>query len=144
MWRVLAGFVAALAIAALPRVSLADEEQRPPERPNPEMLLKRLDSNQDGKVTADEIPEAAPEQLKAMLRGADNNDDKVITKEELAAAMQRHRPGPPGRGALRRAGGGAAARGDLRPAGAAPRRAPPATHRLKPSGPGLSRALPPA
>ena len=79
MCRVLAGFVAALAIAMLPRVSLASEEQRPPERPNPEMLLKRLDSNQDGKVTVDEIPERAPEHFKAMLRDADKNDDKEIT-----------------------------------------------------------------
>lgn len=82
----------ATALAVLCSAATAEDQKRPGPR-GPEMMLKRLDQNQDGKVTADEIPEAAPEFVKGLLKRADKNADKTVTAEEFRAAISQFGPG---------------------------------------------------
>ncbi|NQT11322.1 MAG: hypothetical protein HQ582_01145 [Planctomycetes bacterium] len=96
--RLLSGFLSIVAFVVFSQAALADGERKPPRRTGPESFFMRLDANQDRQVTEDEIPDRAPEGLKAMLRRADKNNDKKITAEELAAAARQHRPGPPAAG----------------------------------------------
>ena len=49
---------------------------------SPTELLSRFDENNDGKLTADEIPEQAT-RLVQMMQDADKNQDKSVTKKEL-------------------------------------------------------------
>jgi len=68
--------------------------QDQPRRPDPAALFERLDRNRDGKITADEMPEG--ERGERLLRAADRNNDKVITKEEFLAQTPRGGQGGPG------------------------------------------------
>lgn len=97
MCRTLSLFVAIASIALLPQFAAAEKPDRP-DRPNPAKLFDRLDANDDGKVTADEVPEGAPERLKQMLIRADANKDKTLTKEEFKEAIKRRAGGPPHHG----------------------------------------------
>jgi Ca2+-binding EF-hand superfamily protein len=72
---------------------LAAEGERGPGPFEPRVLFQRLDKNQDGKITADEIPEGAPERIKEFLKRADKNQDKVVTAEEFREAVQQFHPG---------------------------------------------------
>jgi len=92
MSRWLFGVLTAGVVAALTPVVLADDSGRPA-HPGPEALFKRLDANQDGRITADEIPEKAPDRLKAMLKRADENGDEKLTAEEFGQAMSRFHQG---------------------------------------------------
>jgi Ca2+-binding EF-hand superfamily protein len=70
-----------------------------PRGSGPEMLLQRLDANQDGQISTDEIPSRAPDRLKAMLKRADANDDQKVSSDELAKVAAQfgpigHRRGP--------------------------------------------------
>jgi Ca2+-binding EF-hand superfamily protein len=47
---------------------------------DPERMFERMDTNGDGKITRDEIPEQAP----PMLERLDSNGDGAITREELS------------------------------------------------------------
>lgn len=65
----------------------------------PNEMIQRLDSNGDGKVTVDELPEG----LKARMTGADTNGDGTLSAAELTAAFAKMRaagggPGGPGGG----------------------------------------------
>ncbi len=60
-------------------------------RPNPAEMFKRMDKNNDGKLSKDEVPE----QFWARLSRADANHDDVLTKAELEKAFQ-NRGGPGG------------------------------------------------
>lgn len=51
------------------------------ERPNPAELIKKLDKNQDGMLSKDELPAGAWERLSRL----DKNKDGKITKEEVSA-----------------------------------------------------------
>jgi hypothetical protein len=119
----LAAMLIALVVALLPQAVLAAEGPTPqqflealrgphaqrgggastrgPQAPRFEVLLERLDANDDGKVALDEIPERAPGHFKAMLKRADRNEDKVITRDELAAAARQFRPPGPAPGSRR-------------------------------------------
>ncbi len=89
--------LSAVALFFLPRPATADDDQaKGPERPGRDMLMKRLDANQDGAITKDEVPEQAPEFLKAMLKQADKDGDGKVTKEELAALRPMGPPRGPG------------------------------------------------
>ncbi|MBT4864206.1 MAG: EF-hand domain-containing protein [Planctomycetaceae bacterium] len=48
----------------------------------PEALLDRFDTNKDGKLTKDEIPEQA-QRLQQMMKDADKDRDGTITKKEI-------------------------------------------------------------
>lgn len=61
-------------------------------RPAPEALFDRFDKDDDGKLTADELPERIAER---MLEHADADGDGAVTLEELQAARP-ERPGGPG------------------------------------------------
>lgn len=69
-------------------------------RPNPDELFTRLDLNQDGKLTKDEIPE----RMQDLVARADADKNEEVTKEELAAMFRNlggpggPRPGGPGIG----------------------------------------------
>lgn len=66
----------------------------------PNEMIQRLDTNSDGKVTMDELPEG----LKARMTGADSNGDGTLSAAELTAAFAKMRAagggpgGPPGGG----------------------------------------------
>ena len=115
--RILPSVLTALAVVVLPQIVAAEEaDQGPPPlgpaaafgrpgwagwseaaRPapgprfDPKVLFKRLDANADGKVTADEIPAAAPDRLKALLKRADVNGDRQVSPDELAEAVKKMR-----------------------------------------------------
>jgi len=63
----------------------------------PNEMIQRLDTNGDGKVTVDELPEG----LKARLASADTNSDGTLSAAELTAGFAKLRAaggGPPGGG----------------------------------------------
>jgi len=122
--------VAVLAVVLLPALSLAQPGPqrgrggpgfRGPGGPGgpgghgPGAMFDRVDKNKDGAITADELPKEAPDFVKEMLKKADKDGDKKVTKEEIQAAikarMAAHRGGR-GRGP---GPGGPAARGPGRP-----------------------------
>ncbi|NLX96805.1 MAG: hypothetical protein GXY83_11570 [Rhodopirellula sp.] len=83
-----------LAVAALLSASHVYGAEGPASEagpPGPDTMFQRLDRNHDGKVTADEIPDQAPEFLKEMLKRADKDGDKTVTAEELREATPRSR-----------------------------------------------------
>lgn len=62
------------------------------EGPNPAKLIEKLDTNGDGKLEGDEIPE----RMKERIARLDTNNDGAIDKEELAVmAGKMKRPGGP-------------------------------------------------
>jgi len=76
-------------------------------------ILERIDTNKDGKLTGDEIPE----RMRANIERIDANSDGAIEKSELETMMSRMRGGRgPGGGGERGRGG--------RPGGDQPRRPP--------------------
>jgi hypothetical protein len=80
---------------AIPAVAIAEKD--PPKQKSPrdfgKRLFARLDQNDDKKITEEEIPEKAPQRLKALLKKADRNDDKVLEPNELAAAAAKVKDG---------------------------------------------------
>ena len=67
----------------------------------PEALLSRFDTNKDGKLTKDEIPEQA-QRLRQMMKDADKDRDGVITKKEITQYLSNRG----GQGGRPQAGGG--------------------------------------
>jgi Ca2+-binding EF-hand superfamily protein len=66
---------------------------------NPDEFFKRLDSNGDGKVTLDEVPEPAKRIVEGMLERSGKAKDAGLTKEDIAKLGQNFRPGAgPGAG----------------------------------------------
>ncbi|MBI5760786.1 MAG: EF-hand domain-containing protein [Planctomycetales bacterium] len=73
-------------------------EGRPPFG-NPEEMFNRLDTNSDGKITLDEVPDRAKAIVEQMLERAGKGKDGSISKEDYLKAMAQFRPGagnPPG------------------------------------------------
>ncbi|MFZ5831628.1 MAG: hypothetical protein ACOY3P_16200 [Planctomycetota bacterium] len=102
--RVWMGLLVTMAtVAALPQLAAAADENVGG-RSGPSMLLERLDKNDDGVIDASEVPEGTPEAIKGMLKRADKDGDKRITKEELAGVaedLRRGREGSRGPNGLR-------------------------------------------
>jgi hypothetical protein len=98
--------VPAIALAMFAGLGLAQERgderperQRPlappggdrPARPVPP-LLRALDADHDGEISAEEIANAS-----AALSTLDANGDGVLTRDEIAPTQPPRRPGPPSR-----------------------------------------------
>ncbi|NUQ66235.1 MAG: hypothetical protein HUU20_27560, partial [Pirellulales bacterium] len=89
-----------LAIAAIMFTFQVSAEERPAPDAGPrgpEVMLHRMDTNHDGKITADEVPDGAPDFVKEMLKRADKDGDKAVTAAELQQAVPPSRGGPPHR-----------------------------------------------
>jgi Ca2+-binding EF-hand superfamily protein len=92
-------------IAAFSTLTLAAQDE-------PDLFTK-LDTNKDGFVTADEVPEANKTLFERLLRNADKNSDSKLSKEEFQAGLRpaegprpsldggAGRPGQPGNPAAR-------------------------------------------
>jgi len=135
----------ALAVVVLPQLAAAQPPDGP-QRPGPERMLKHLDKDGDGVISADEAAKL-PERAKAMLKRADADDDKKVTGEELKAAFAKIREkfagkGRPGPDRGKGRPGPPCAKDD------GPRRhGPPGTHRGSgrrpgPPGPGFKKPDP--
>ncbi len=90
---------ACLILASICLQPAAAQERRGRGGPDPEMILDRFDTNEDGKLTSDEIPEQAG---RFLLR-LDRDGDGEITREEMSQMR--------GRGRAMGAGGAAAQSG---------------------------------
>lgn len=69
----------------LPGLAVADEGKKP-DRPSREGFFQRLDANNDGVVTREEVPPRMQERFDDLLAKADKNGDKQIDKAEFLAA----------------------------------------------------------
>jgi len=71
----------------LPSLVFAQEEARQPRRESA-ALFDRLDTNKDGSVTKEEVPEQRQRLFDRLVRTADKNDDGKLTSEEFTAGLQ--------------------------------------------------------
>jgi hypothetical protein len=145
MCRILPSLLTALAVVVLPQIAAAEPAEQGPQLPgpgkwlgrnddgsqvarppvwlrlDPKQLFKRLDANQDGQVTPDEIPPGAPDRLRQLLKRADVNQDKQVSPDELAEAIRKLREAaaenPPEASRGRRPGPPDAMTGPTRPRG---------------------------
>lgn len=95
MWQMFSSSMMLVTFLFAPQFVVAQE---PPKDgpPGPEMLFGRLDANQDGVISEDEMPAEAPEPLKALLKAADKDGDKKVSQDEFSAAIKEHPlPRPP-------------------------------------------------
>lgn len=89
MRRAFFGAIALLGTLAFCHAAWAQPPDGPPRRPDPKQLFERMDRNDDGKVSRDEVPEQTPEQFKSLWRRADADNDQAVTLDEFKAALAR-------------------------------------------------------
>lgn len=90
LWTARMGWVALAALVVVP--AAWGQEAKPAHEPKgPQQRFEQLDANRDGKITADEIPQDAPEHLKALLKNADKDHDGAVTLDELKAFVRQRR-----------------------------------------------------
>jgi Ca2+-binding EF-hand superfamily protein len=94
-----------------------DTERGPDGRPDPKRLFERLDANEDGKVTLDEVPEQRRDQFRGLMERADQDGDEALSQEEFARATRGGRPRPDRATEGKRPEGGPEGRGKNRPEG---------------------------
>ena len=58
---------------------------------NPQQMFDKLDKNNDGKLTADEISDEQRRLFDRLVRGGDKDDDGELTKDEFLKVTQRDR-----------------------------------------------------
>lgn len=88
-------FAAVLVLLGIVPLASAQDEQRSA-GPSPEELFGRLDANQDGAVTGDEIPERQKRFLDRVVKAGDKNGDGKLDKEEFVAGLKAGREQPQG------------------------------------------------
>jgi Ca2+-binding EF-hand superfamily protein len=91
-------FAVVAPIAAGWLVSFARADDKPvADAPDTSAMFSQLDSNHDGQLTADEIPDDKKRLFERLVRVADKNKDGKLSAEELAAGLKpRERPAAPG------------------------------------------------
>ncbi|HID24749.1 MAG TPA: EF-hand domain-containing protein, partial [Planctomycetaceae bacterium] len=52
-------------------------------RPRPEQIFDRLDKNDDGKITSDEVPEQRREMFGRLVEKGDENGDGALSRDEF-------------------------------------------------------------
>ena len=105
MRRTMVGLLAAAAAAMFSfQVSAADTPENRGGPPGSPMMFQRIDKNKDGKITADEIPDGAPDFVKEMLKRADKDGDKTVTAEEFRGSLPPFHGAAPDRPEARSAG----------------------------------------
>lgn len=62
-------------------------QERRPGREAIEAMFDRQDSNADGKLSKDEVPEERRERFQAMLKRLDEDDDQALTKEQFVRGV---------------------------------------------------------
>ncbi len=85
------GAVLAWAVLATGGIQAQDADRKDPAVSN--SLFERLDTNKDGKVTKDELPEDRQRLFERLVRTADKNGDGQLTADEFAAGVQDRPPG---------------------------------------------------
>lgn len=88
--------VAVLAVALAPLYLLSEEPGKRPDRPEPGALFDRLDTNKDGTVSRDEVPQEHQRLFDRLLRAANKGEDGKLSREEFLAALPQGRPERPG------------------------------------------------
>jgi len=58
---------------------------------DPAKMFARLDTNKDGKVSADEVPEQAKRMISGILRGSGKDPNETISQEEFVSAINKFR-----------------------------------------------------
>lgn len=88
MFRTLPLLSAALAILLLPWTVSAEDKKDGPPRRGPAAMFDKLDENDDGAISKDEISEKAPDRLKEILKKSDADGDGKVTRKEFRAATK--------------------------------------------------------
>ncbi len=84
-----------LGVAALSATPSVAQEQKNRQRPRFDAaFFERLDTNKDGVITLDEIPEERREQAKQLVERLDADKDGKVTRKEFDAAIERVTPRP--------------------------------------------------
>ncbi|MBX7167684.1 MAG: EF-hand domain-containing protein [Pirellulales bacterium] len=94
---------AMIVLAWLGAPALADEPgdgappQNPPAQPgeDPAALFAEMDTNQDGFVSRDEIPEAKRRLFRRLMTQGDKDGDERLSKDEFVAGLESNRPDRP-------------------------------------------------
>jgi len=83
---------ALLCLAAGAAALAADEPAKPAANPEHAALFKGLDTNSDGQIGKDEVPEEQRRLLERLIRTSDKNGDGKLSSDEFAAGLAEERP----------------------------------------------------
>ena len=93
LWTVLL-IVAVVGVVAVGSAMAADPEKQERKRPDLKQIFKKLDADENGKLTAEELaksPRIDEDRAKKIIEDADTNKDgSVCIKEFTAAVKKRH------------------------------------------------------
>jgi Ca2+-binding EF-hand superfamily protein len=81
----------AISLMAVPIVAARGDDEPAATKPggaDPAAMFAELDSNKDGQLTPDEVPEERKRLFDRLVRLGDKNGDKQLTSEEFSAGLQ--------------------------------------------------------
>ncbi len=81
------GIASFVAVAAIGNIASAADPM-----PKPAELFGKLDRNQDGKLTRDELGETQQKHFDRLVRVGDKNDDSELSRDEFIKALSRKKP----------------------------------------------------